>query len=87
MVEAAEALRDLEAILALPVVDGIFAGPSDLSLTRARGRYRFGDADQEDLMRIARCCAAALIIAEQQAALYDGLAAKLEGIKDLLHPT
>ncbi|CAH1656985.1 hypothetical protein CHELA40_11357 [Chelatococcus asaccharovorans] len=44
----------IEAILALPTVDGIFAGPSDLSLTRGRGRYRFDDADQDDLLRRPR---------------------------------
>lgn len=59
MVETAEALRDLEAILALPTVDGVFVGPSDLSLTRGRGRYRFTEADRSDLTRIAGCCKSA----------------------------
>ena len=101
MVETADALRDLEAILALPTVDGVFVGPSDLSLTRGRGRYRFTDADRDDLRLVARLCAdvgkpwimpawrdaerafaasagaASLIVAEQQAALHDGLSGHL----------
>jgi len=46
MVETAAALRDLAEILKSPLVDGIFVGPSDLSLTRGRGRYRFSSEDQ-----------------------------------------
>jgi 4-hydroxy-2-oxoheptanedioate aldolase len=59
MIETAEALADVEAILALPTVDGVFVGPSDLSLTRGRGAYRFGTDDQADIARIAAACAAA----------------------------
>lgn len=59
MIETAEALADVEAILALPTVDGVFVGPSDLSLTRGRGRYRFCDADRADIGRIASACAVA----------------------------
>lgn len=59
MIETAEALADVEAILALPTVDGVFVGPSDLSLTRGRGAYRFTEADQADIARIAAACAAA----------------------------
>lgn len=59
MIETAEALADVEAILALPTVDGVFVGPSDLSLTRGRGGYRFTDADRADIARIAAACAAA----------------------------
>lgn len=59
MIETAEALADVEAILALPTVDGVFVGPSDLSLTRGRGGYRFTDDDRADIARIASACAAA----------------------------
>lgn len=59
MIESAEALADVAAILALPQVDGVFVGPSDLSLTRGRGRYRFTEADQQDLRSIAMAAAAA----------------------------
>ncbi|MCG8441350.1 MAG: aldolase/citrate lyase family protein, partial [Caulobacterales bacterium] len=53
MIETAQALADVEAILALPAVDGVFVGPSDLSLDRGRGRYRFGPADEADIAAIA----------------------------------
>jgi 4-hydroxy-2-oxoheptanedioate aldolase len=53
MIESAEALEDVEAILALDTVDGVFVGPSDLSLRRMRGRYARSAADRADLERIA----------------------------------
>lgn len=53
MIETAEALDAVEAIAALPTVDGLFVGPSDLSLRRGRGRYRRTDEDRRDLERIA----------------------------------
>ncbi|MDN6859418.1 aldolase/citrate lyase family protein [Pseudomonas sp. CAN2814] len=59
MIESAAALLDIEAILALPTVDGVFVGPSDLSLDRGRGAYSFSDADRADLQRIATACAQA----------------------------
>jgi len=59
MIESAAALEDVEAILALPTVDGVFVGPSDLSLSRGRGAYRNTDADRADLTRIAQAAAAA----------------------------
>lgn len=59
MVESAEALNDVEAILALPTVDGLFMGPSDLSLSRGRGAYRNTDADRSDLKRAASAAQAA----------------------------
>ena len=46
-------LADVEAILALPTVDGLFVGPSDLSLSRGRGAYAKTEADFDDLRRIA----------------------------------
>lgn len=53
MIESAAALKDVEAILALPTVDGLFVGPSDLSLDSGRGAYRNTDADKADLRKIA----------------------------------
>ena len=55
MVESAAALKDIEAILALPTVDGLFMGPSDLSLDSGRGAYRNTDADKADLRRCQGC--------------------------------
>lgn len=59
MIESAEALADIELILALETVDGLFVGPSDLSLRRGRGRYRRTEDDHADLKRIASAASAA----------------------------
>ncbi len=53
MIETAEALNDIESILSLACVDGVFVGPSDLSLSRGRGAYRNTAEDKADLTRIA----------------------------------
>lgn len=57
MIESAAALADIDAILALPTVNGVFVGPSDLSLDRGRGAYSFSEADKADLQKIATACA------------------------------
>lgn len=54
MIEDAQALEEIEDILALDTVDGVFIGPSDLSLLRGRGAYKRSEADFIDLTRIAR---------------------------------
>lgn len=59
MVETAEALADIEAILALPAVDGVFMGPTDLSLSRGRGAYRNTAEDKADLSRVIEAAKAA----------------------------
>jgi 4-hydroxy-2-oxoheptanedioate aldolase len=58
MIETAESLADVEKIIALDTVDGLFPGPSDLALARGRGAYAFTDADREDLTRCARAARA-----------------------------
>ena len=37
MIETVEALENVEAIAATPGLDGLFVGPSDLSITLSRG--------------------------------------------------
>lgn len=59
MIEDASAFDEVENILALDVVDGIFVGPSDLSLRRGRGAYSVTDGDLEDIRYLARAAAAA----------------------------
>ncbi len=56
MCETAGALEEIDEILALPTVDGIFMGPSDLSLSRGRPNYHFTDEDRVDLSRVASAC-------------------------------
>ncbi|WP_067452175.1 HpcH/HpaI aldolase family protein [Actinomadura macra] len=59
MIEDAGALDQVAEILALPTVDGVFVGPSDLSLRRGRGAYGRTDGDFADLARVAEAAAAA----------------------------
>lgn len=59
MIEDSSAYDEIEGILALPTVDGVFIGPSDLSLLRGRGAYTASADDFEDLRRIARAAVAA----------------------------
>jgi 4-hydroxy-2-oxoheptanedioate aldolase len=39
MIETVEAIRNVEAILDVPGIDGVFVGPSDLSLTLSEGGF------------------------------------------------
>ncbi len=59
MIEDASAFAEVEQILALDSVDGIFVGPSDLSLRRDRGAYSVSDADLEDIRHLAGAARAA----------------------------
>lgn len=59
MIEDASAFKDITAILGLPTVDGIFIGPSDLSLRRDRGAYSAEPDDLADLQHLAEAANAA----------------------------
>jgi 2-keto-3-deoxy-L-rhamnonate aldolase RhmA len=59
MIETQEAFDDVERIAALPMIDGIFIGPGDLSLTRGRGLNRDTPADTTDHRRIVEATRAA----------------------------
>lgn len=59
MIEDAGAIEDIAGILALETVDGVFIGPSDLSLRRNRGAYTASPDDFEDIKTIAHACKAA----------------------------
>lgn len=82
MIEDATAFDHVDEILGLDVVDGIFIGPSDLSLRRDRGAYSVSDSDLDDIRHLARAaCAAgkpwilpAWSVAEQQVAIEEGAA-------------
>ena len=54
MIETAGALRDAEAIAALKTVDGIFIGPSDLSMSRGRGAFSFRAEDKADFLSVVQ---------------------------------
>lgn len=59
MIEDDGAIEEVEEILALPTVDGVFIGPSDLSLRRSRGAYARTAGDFADLELVAKAAAAA----------------------------
>ncbi|MGO1664259.1 HpcH/HpaI aldolase family protein [Micrococcaceae sp. AOP34-BR2-30] len=59
MIEDASAADEIGEILALDTVDGVFVGPSDLSLLRGRGAYSATDEDLADIEQIARAAQAA----------------------------
>jgi 4-hydroxy-2-oxoheptanedioate aldolase len=61
MVETREALDNLEAILAVDGIDGVFVGPSDLSLTLSGGRFVDGENEIVDapIRRILQAAQAA----------------------------
>lgn len=62
MIETAEAMANLDAICAVPGLDGIYVGPADLSFSLSGGRLAPGfDREEpevvEALQTIARACA------------------------------
>jgi len=59
MIETPDALSDVAAIARLATVDGLFIGPSDLSMTRGRGAFRATDKDFADFAEIAAAAAKA----------------------------
>ncbi|MHA6690725.1 HpcH/HpaI aldolase family protein [Devosia sp. A449] len=51
MIETAEAMTNLEAICATPGLDGVYVGPSDLTLALTARRYRVGfDREEPELI-------------------------------------
>jgi 4-hydroxy-2-oxoheptanedioate aldolase len=54
MIETVGAYEQADEIAALPCVDGLFIGPSDLSLNRGRGVFSASPADMADMERIAK---------------------------------
>lgn len=59
MVETAEALAEVDAILKLATVDGVFVGPFDLGMARGRGGFSGSTADLADIIAVAKACAKA----------------------------
>jgi 4-hydroxy-2-oxoheptanedioate aldolase len=59
MIEDPAALDDVDAILALDTVDGVFIGPGDLFARRGGGGYVFDDFSDASLRRIAGAARAA----------------------------
>jgi 4-hydroxy-2-oxoheptanedioate aldolase len=57
MIETQGAIRSCEAIAELDCVDGLFIGPSDLSLNQGRGMFSCRKEDVVDMDRIAKAAA------------------------------
>jgi 4-hydroxy-2-oxoheptanedioate aldolase len=57
MIETQGAIQSCEAIAELEGVDGLFIGPSDLSLNRGRGMFACRKEDIADMDRIAKAAA------------------------------
>lgn len=55
MIETPGALAEAADIAALDTVDGLFLGPSDLSMTRGRGPNGWTSADRADAERVIHC--------------------------------
>jgi 4-hydroxy-2-oxoheptanedioate aldolase len=59
MIETVGALNDATAIAQLSTVDGLFIGPSDLSLARGRGLFQASESDFEDFSVVVAAAKAA----------------------------
>ena len=59
MIETQGAFDECEAIAGMECVDGLFIGPSDLSLNRGRGVFSCKSGDIADMDRIAKAATAA----------------------------
>jgi 2-keto-3-deoxy-L-rhamnonate aldolase RhmA len=59
MIETAGALAEVQAIAALDTVDGLFVGPSDLSMARGRGAFAATSEDLSDIETVAAAAAKA----------------------------
>ncbi|GAB2453811.1 aldolase/citrate lyase family protein [Cupriavidus yeoncheonensis] len=59
MIEDEHALAEVEAILDLPCVDGVFIGPTDLSIRRGRGIYKRQAGDWADIETVVKASRAA----------------------------
>jgi len=76
MVETAEALANLKAIVATPGLDGIYVGPADLTQSVSQGRLPFGmDREEPEMIaairQIADACTARGIVAALHCATPD----------------
>ncbi len=59
LIEDAQGFLDVQSILALPTVDGVFIGPTDLALRRGRGIYKKQAGDWQDIQTIVTAAKAA----------------------------
>jgi 4-hydroxy-2-oxoheptanedioate aldolase len=90
MIETQEALDNVEAIAAVPGLDGLFVGPSDLSiaLSNGAGIDRLGAHTIAAMKKVAAACQKHKLVAGAFAGTVDGVKAYAEiGFKFLAGPT
>jgi 4-hydroxy-2-oxoheptanedioate aldolase len=90
MIETREALDNLDAISAVPGLDGLFVGPSDLSiaLSNGAGIDRLGAPTIAAMKKVAAACQKNNIVPGAFAGTVDGIKAYAElGYKFLAGPT
>lgn len=76
MIETAEAVENIEAIVATPGLDGIYIGPADLTLGLTGRQYRTGfDRDEPDIVAAIKQVLDAAHRAGKKAGLHNGTAA------------
>lgn len=90
MIETQEALDNLDAIAAVPGLDGLFVGPSDLSIALSNGAKidRLGAATIAAMQKVSAACKKNGIVAGAFAGTLDGVKAYSEiGFTFLAGPT
>lgn len=90
MIETQEALDNLEAIAAVPGLDGLFVGPSDLSIALSNGAKidRLGDATIAAMKKVVTACQKNNLIPAAFAGTLDGVKVYKEiGFTFLAGPT
>jgi 4-hydroxy-2-oxoheptanedioate aldolase len=77
MIETQEALDNLDAIAAVPGLDGLFVGPSDLSIALSNGAQidRLGQATLDAMQKVSAACKRHAIVAGAFAGTSDGIRA------------
>ena len=90
MIETQEALDNVDAIAAVPGLDGLFVGPSDLSIALSNGAKidRLGEATLAAMKKVVAACKTNGLIAAAFAGTVDGVKAYAEiGFTFLAGPT
>jgi 4-hydroxy-2-oxoheptanedioate aldolase len=90
MIETQEALDLVDEIAAVPGLDGLFVGPSDLSIALSKGAKidRLGEATLQAMKKVAAACAANGLVAGAFAGTQDGVVAYRKlGFQFLAGPT
>lgn len=76
MIETAEALENIEAIVATPGLDGVYIGPADLTLGLTGRQYRTGfDRTEPEIVEAIKHILASAHRAGKKAGLHNGSAA------------